>query len=182
MTENVTEKLSTGTETLLMARVDEGDRLWQTQLEQTIASIPWLRATMAHLTALNDGALQHDASDSFVVTFDRASDAVACALDLQLAPLEPFVLCIGIDTVEHTDPADEDGAARLRDLAQGGQTLVSATTVALAANRLPAYATLQPLRARLRNEPLFELNHPGLRRHTVLPHEPNPVGAQPRSN
>ncbi|WP_158166425.1 LuxR family transcriptional regulator [Mycolicibacterium smegmatis] len=169
----MTEKLSTGTKTLLMARVDRAEELWQTELDQTIAAIPWLRASMAHLIALNDGTLQRDASDSFVAAFDRASDAVMCALDLQLAPLEPFALCIGVHAVEHTDSADADAAARLRDLAHGGQTLISATTAAYATDRLPAYATLNPLRKRSWHEPVYQLNHPGLRTEAdEVPHLP----------
>jgi class 3 adenylate cyclase len=38
--------------------------------------------------------------DSFVVAFGRASDAVACALDLQLAPLAPIRLRVGVHTGE----------------------------------------------------------------------------------
>lgn len=167
----MTEKLPAGTKTLLMVRVDRAEELWQTELDQTIAAIRWLRASMAHLSALNDGALQHDASDSFVVAFDRASDAVTCALDLQLAPLEPFALCIGVHTVEHTDSPDSDGAARLRDLAHGGQTLISATT-AFATDRLPAYATLNPVRERSWDGLLYQLDHPGLRTHSGFPHTP----------
>ena len=36
--------------------------------------------------------------DSFVVVFGRASDAVACALELQRAPLGPIRLRIGMHT------------------------------------------------------------------------------------
>lgn len=169
----MTEKLSTGTKTLLMARVDRAEELWQTELDQTIAAIPWLRASMAHLIALNDGTLQRDASDSFVAAFDRASDAVMCALDLQLATLEPFALCIGVHAVEHTDSADSDGAARLRDIARGGQTLISAAAAALVSARMPAHAALTPLRDRVRHEPVYQLNHPGLRTEAdEVPHLP----------
>ncbi|AKS32142.1 adenylate/guanylate cyclase domain-containing protein [Mycolicibacterium goodii] len=164
----MTEKLSTETKTLLMARVDGAEELWQTELYQTIAAIPWLRASMAHLTALNDGTVLNDASDSFVVSFDRAWDAVMCALDLQLAPLEPFALCIGVhtapvDTGDTVDSVDTGGVARLRDLAHGGQTLISAAVAALASDRLPAHAALTPLRYRVWPEPLYQLDHPGLR-------------------
>jgi class 3 adenylate cyclase len=128
---------------------------------------------MAHLIALNDGTLQRDASDSFVAAFDRASDAVMCALDLQLAPLEPFALCIGVHAVEHTDSADSDGAARLRDIARGGQTLISAAAAALVSARMPAHAALTPLRDRVRHEPVYQLNHPGLRTEAdEVPHLP----------
>jgi class 3 adenylate cyclase len=38
--------------------------------------------------------------DSFVAAFARASDAVACALDLQRAPLAPIRLRTGVHTGE----------------------------------------------------------------------------------
>ncbi len=38
--------------------------------------------------------------DSFVLAFARASDAVACALELQRAPLAPISLRIGVHTGE----------------------------------------------------------------------------------
>lgn len=180
----MSQKLPTGTVTLLMVRVGGAKRLWQTEPRETAGAIPWLRATVAHLTALNDGTPRpaHDACDSFVVSFGHASDAVSCALDLQLAPLEPFALCIGVHTVEPSDPDGTGGAARLRDLAHGGQTLISGTTAALVANRLPAYATLQPLRGRLWREPLFQLTHPGLRNPLDLLITSKSTGAQHLSN
>ena len=73
--------------------------------------------------------------DSFVVAFARASDAVACALELQRAPLAPIRLRIGVHTgeVQLRDEGNYIGptvnrTARLRDLAHGGQTVLSGTT------------------------------------------------------
>ena len=70
-----------------------------------------------------------------MVAFARASDAVACALELQRAPLSPISLRIGLHTgeVRLRDEANYIGptinrTARLRDLAHGGQTVISATT------------------------------------------------------
>ena len=64
--------------------------------------------------------------DSFVVVFGRASDAVACALELQRAPLGPIRLRIGVHTgdVQLRDEGNDIGptinrTARLRDLAHG---------------------------------------------------------------
>jgi hypothetical protein len=113
-------------------------------------------------------------NDSFVVVFGRASDAVACALELQLAPLGPIRLRIGV----HTGDVQlrEDGSyigptvnrtARLRDLAHGGQTVLSGTTSDLVLDRLPADAWLtdlgtHPLPGLPRPERVVQLWHPDL--------------------
>ena len=90
--------------------------------------------------------------DSFVAAFARASDAVACALELQRAPLAPIRLRIGVHTgeVQLRDEGNYIGptinrAARLRDLAHGGQTVLSGTTEDLVVDRLPADAWLTDL-------------------------------------
>ena len=64
-----------------------------------------------------------------------ASDAVACALELQRAPLAPIRLRIGVHTgeVQLRDEGNYIGpainrTARLRDLAHGGQTVLSGAT------------------------------------------------------
>src|SRR6202008_5207692 len=70
--------------------------------------------------------------DSFVVAFAHASDAVACALELQRAPLAPIRLRIGVHTGEgqlrdegnYASPTI-NRTARLRDLAHGGETVLS---------------------------------------------------------
>lgn len=63
--------------------------------------------------------------DSFVAAFTRASDAAACALDLQRTSLAPIRLRIGLHTGE-VQLRDElyvgptiNRTARLRDLAHG---------------------------------------------------------------
>lgn len=110
-----------------------------------------------------------------MVAFARASDAVACALDLQRAPLAPIRLRIGVHTgeVQLRDEGNYMGptinrTARLRDLAHGGQTVLSATTEDLVFDRLPADAWLIDLGAhQLRDLPRLEriaqLCHPDLR-------------------
>ena len=74
----------------------------------------------------------------------RASDAVACALDLQRSLLAPIKLRIGLHTgeVQLRDEGNYAGStinktARLRDLAHGGQTVLSAPTEQLVEDRLP---------------------------------------------
>jgi hypothetical protein len=75
---------------------------------------------------------QQGEGDGFVVAFSWASDAVACALPPQRAPLAPIRLRIGMHTgeIQLRDDADYLGPtinrnARLRDLAHGGLTVLS---------------------------------------------------------
>lgn len=91
--------------------------------------------------------------DGFVAAFAHASDAVACALELHQAPLSPIVLRIGIHTGE-AQLVDEriyagatmNLAAELRDLAHGGQTVMSGATEDAVLGRLPMRAWLIGLR------------------------------------
>ena len=69
--------------------------------------------------------VQQGEGDSFVVAFARASDAAACALQLQRAPLAPIRLRIGVHTgeIQLRDEGNYMGptinrTARLRDLAR----------------------------------------------------------------
>ena len=112
--------------------------------------------------------------DSFVVAFARASEAVACALELQRAPLAPIRLRIGVHTgeVQLRDEGNYVGptinrTARLRDLAHGGQTVLSGTTEELVLDALPADAWLtdlgsHALRDLPRPERVVQLCHPDM--------------------
>ena len=107
------------------------------------------------------------------------SDAVACALELQRAPLAPIRLRIGLHTgeVQLRDEGNYIGStvnrtARLRDLAHGGQTVLSGTTSDVVVDRLPHGAWLtdlgaHPLRDLPRPERVFQLCHPDV--HNEFP-------------
>jgi predicted ATPase/class 3 adenylate cyclase/DNA-binding CsgD family transcriptional regulator len=173
----VSELLPTGTVTLLLADVEGSTRLWQTQPGEMTAAIARLYRTVCDIIAAHNGVRPVDQGegDSFVVAFARASDAVACALALQRAPLAPIRLRIGVHTgeVQLRDGANYIGptinrTARLRDLAHGGQTVLSGTTEDLVVDRLPADAWLtdlgtHPLRDLPRPERVVQLCHPDLR-------------------
>ena len=92
-----------------------------------------LDSTLTDLVASHSGVrpVEQGEGDSFVVAFARATDAVACALRLQQAPLAPIRLRIGVHTgeVRLRDEGNYIGptinrTARLRDLAHGGQTVL----------------------------------------------------------
>jgi predicted ATPase/class 3 adenylate cyclase/DNA-binding NarL/FixJ family response regulator len=169
--------LPTGTVTLLLADVEGSTRLWQTQPDAMSAAIGCLDRAVSDLAAQYSGVrpVEQGEGDSFVMAFARASDAAAFALRLQLTSLSPISLRIGLHTgeVQLRDEANYVGptinrTARLRDLAHGGQTVLSATTSDLLADSLPAEAWLldlgtHPLRDLPRPERVSQLCHAGLR-------------------
>src|ERR1700688_3192645 len=168
--------LPTGTVTLLLADVEGSTRLWETQAEVMTAAIAQLDRAVSDVVAAHHGVrpVEQGEGDSFVVAFARASDAVACALGLQRAPLAPIRLRIGVHTgeIQLRDDANYIGptinrTARLRDLAHGGQTVLSGVTEALVVDRLPADVWLtdlgsHPLRDLPRPERVVQLCHPDL--------------------
>src|SRR6202163_446571 len=172
----VSELLPTGTVTLLLADVEGSTRLWETQPAEMTAAVAQLDRTMCDIIAAHHGVrpVEQGEGDSFVVAFARASDAVACALQLQRAPLAPIRLRIGVHTgeIQLRDDANYIGptinrTARLRDLAHGGQTVLSGATEAMIVDRLPADVWLtdlgtHPLRDLPRPERVVQLCHPDL--------------------
>ncbi|VBA40233.1 Putative HTH-type transcriptional regulator [Mycobacterium attenuatum] len=173
----VSELLPTGTVTLLLADVEGSTRLWETQPENMTAALARLNTTVNRAVAAHHGVrpLEQGEGDSFVAAFTRASDALACALELQRAPLAPIRLRVGIHTgeVQLRDESNYAGptinrTARLRDLAHGGQTVLSGATEPLVVDRLPARVWLadlgsHPLRDLPRPERVVQLCHPDLR-------------------
>src|ERR1700676_3726848 len=172
----VSELLPTGTVTLLLADVEGSTRLWENQPAEMTAAVARLDRVVLEGVAAYDGvrAVEQGEGDSFVVAFGRASDAVACALQLQRAPLAPIRLRIGVHTgeIQLRDEGNYIGptinrTARLRDLAHGGQTVLSGATEQLVVDRLPEGAWLtdlgtHPLRDLPRPERVVQLCHPDL--------------------
>ncbi len=169
-------ELPTGTVTLLLADVESSTQLWENQPEAMAAAIARLDQALSDAVAAHDGVrpLEQGEGDSFVIAFAMASDAVACAVDLQRAPLSPIKLRIGLHTGEvrlrdennYIGPAI-NRTARLRDLAHGGQTVLSTTTSDLVVDQLPRDAWLtdlgsHPLRDLPRPERVVQLSHPDL--------------------
>ena len=170
-------ELPAGTVTLLLADVEGSTRLWQTQPAEMTDAVARLDSTLADLLATHGGVrpVEQGEGDSFVAAFARASDAVACALDLQRAALAPIRLRIGVHTgqVQLRDEGNYIGptinrTARLRDLAHGGQTVLSGATEQLVADWLPEDAWLtdlgtHELRDLPRPERVTQLCHADLR-------------------
>src|SRR5262245_17882041 len=88
--------------TLLLADVENSTHLWESQPEAMTAAIAILNRTAGQLIAEHSGVrpIEQGEGDSFVAAFARASDAVACALQLQRTDLAPIKLRIGLHTGE----------------------------------------------------------------------------------
>ena len=172
----MSELLPTGTVTLLLADVEGSTRLWETQPDEMTAAlqnsiIRWCGWSMPTTGSARSSGVRAIASSSP----SRASDAVACALEVQRSPLGPIRLRIGVHTgeVQLRDETNYIGltinrAARLRDLAHGGQTVLSSTTSDLVTDRLPADAWLtelgtHPVRDLPRPERVVQLCHSEIR-------------------
>src|SRR6201996_1522720 len=168
--------LPTGTVTLLLADVEGSTRLWENQPDQMAAAMARMNQVVSETIASHDGVrpVEQGEGDSFVAAFARASHAVACALELQRAPLAPIRLRIGVHSgeIQLRDEGNYAGptinrTARLRDLGHGGQTLLSGVTESLILDRLPDDAWLtdlgsHPLRDLPRPEHVIQLSHPDL--------------------
>src|ERR1700722_16517539 len=168
--------LPSGTVTLVLADVEGSTRLWDTQPEQMAAAVARLNLIVSDLIAAHDGVrpVEQGEGDSFVAAFAHASDAVACAVKLQFAPLAPIRLRIGVHTgeVQLRDEGNYAGptinrTAWLRDLGHGGQTVLSGATEPLVVDRLPEGAWLtdlgtHQLRDLPRPERVVQLSHPDL--------------------
>ncbi|OBJ84649.1 transcriptional regulator [Mycobacterium gordonae] len=174
---SVSELLPTGTVTLLLADVEGSTGLWESQPEQMAAALALLNRTVDETVAACGGVrpVEQGEGDSFVAAFARASDAVGCALALQRAPLAPIRIRIGLHTgeIQLRDQGNYAGptinrTARIRDLAHGGQTVLSAVTESLVVDRLPEGMWLTdlgsyPLRGVPRPERVMQLCHADLR-------------------
>lgn len=170
-------ELPSGTVTLLLADIEGSTRLWETQPEEMAAAIARLDQTVSAALVTHAGVrpVEQGEGDSFVIAFGCASDAVACAVDLQRALLAPIRLRIGIHTgeVRLRDAVNYIGptinrTARLRDLGHGGQTLLSGVTASLTEDQLPEGASLTDLGTHvMRDLPrparVMQLCHPNLR-------------------
>ena len=193
------EFLPTRTVTLLLVEAESSTQLWQTQPEATAAALARLDHAVPEIIAAHNGVgpvkqCPHTSgADGFLAVFTRAADALAFAVELQRAPLAPIQLRIAVHTGEvQLDPANNQAGnppsnyagptlnrvARLRDLAHGGQVVVSSTTRDLAIDHLPADVWLtdlgtHELRDLPRPERVAQLCHPDLRVEFPPLHGPN---------
>ncbi|MGO9658049.1 MAG: helix-turn-helix transcriptional regulator [Acidimicrobiales bacterium] len=168
-----------GTATFLSADVDGPPRLGEPSGDEMGEATARLDAALTAAVARHRGVRQVEAGGegSFVAAFARASEALACALDVQrelvAQGLSRTRMGVGTGEAQLRDEVRYFGqavarAGRLRDLGHGGQVLISRASADLVAEHLPAGASLVDLGAhRMRDlgrpEQVYQLAHPELR-------------------
>jgi len=169
-----------GTVTFLFTDMEGSTRAWETRPAETATALKLHDQIMSRGVEAHRGAiiLERGEGDSVFAVFERASDAVAAAcqiqrqLQMQSWPTEvPMRVRMAIHTGEAG--ADYRGshvnrAARIRAIAHGEQVLISAVTEGIVRGTLPEKASLLDLgQHRLRDiahvEHVFQLTHPDLR-------------------
>lgn len=172
--------LPAGTVTFVLTDVERSSRLWERDRNAASAALVRRQEIIRDCTLRHSGALplEQGEGDSSVSVFARASDAAACALDMQrvlAAETRPAGLEIRVRVGVHTGEAElrSDGTyrgaalnrcARLRDVGSGGQILVSHATYEVLIDRLEEGVHLRDLgihrlRDLARAEHVWQLGH-----------------------
>ncbi|HEX9890155.1 MAG TPA: AAA family ATPase [Nitriliruptorales bacterium] len=172
-----------GTVTLVLGDVEGSVGLWERAEEAMRAARRRLDRIVVDAAGRHGGAipLEQGEGDSFVVAFERASDAAAFAVDTQCALVsEPWPdgadirVRVGVHTGEidlregrFYEGATINRCARLRDLGHGGQVLLSQATRDIVGDRLPDGTQLDDLgehalRGFDRPEHVHAIRHPDL--------------------
>jgi class 3 adenylate cyclase/tetratricopeptide (TPR) repeat protein len=191
MTESktVAATLPSGVVTFLLTDIEDSTALWDADREAMAGALVRHDELVARHVEAAGGVLikSKGEGDATLSVFQRASDALAAAVDLQEA-LEREEWTAGITLrvrmALHTGEAYERGgdyygpivnrAARLRALAYGGQVLVSQATAELVRDHMPTGAALvalgrRQLRGLARDEGVFSLDRPARSDVAVAP-------------
>ena len=169
-----------GTVTFLFTDVEGSTRLWETAPSAMGTAIERHDELVRWAVEEHGGYVFSTGGDGFAVAFNRAGDALAAAVDAQLAlarepwPADAVIrVRIGLHTGEvierHGDyfGSAVNRAARLMALAHGGQAVASAATSDVVADTLPPEVKLVDLGEHLlrdlsRREHVFQVEAPGL--------------------
>ena len=150
--------LPAGTVTFLLSDIEGSTRLWQDEPEAMARAVPEHYAILQEAVARHGGVrpVEQGEGDSIVAAFSRGSDAAAAALEIQRytrthecseGPVLRVRIALHTAEAQLRDEGNYFGlalsrCARLRELAHGGQILVSRSTHDLVVDRLPAAARL----------------------------------------
>lgn len=194
------QRLPRGVVTFLLTDVADSTGLWANEANAAL-SMARQRQLIADAVAAHGGVrpVEQGEGDSLVAAFVRATDGIAAALDAQLAiQREDWPgRAVRVRMAVHTGEAqlqDEHTyggtaiirCARLRDLAAGGQVLVSAAAAAVAADSLPPETHLLDagavsLRGLGSPDRVHVLLHPQLEATFAAPRSSRRLGSWPSS-
>jgi DNA-binding SARP family transcriptional activator len=175
-------RASTVTRTVLLTDMEGSTAAWERDPEAMSLAVSRHDELVATIVEGHGGTLvpHKGEGDSTFSVFERATAALAAALDIQLAiAAEPWPTPepLSVRAALHTGEVEQrDGdylgrtvnrAARMRSLSLGGTIVLSGTTASLVADALPERTALvdlgeQELRGVARPERLHALAHPAL--------------------
>ena len=170
-------ELPSGVVSFLLTDIEGSSGLWEADPEAMAVALELHDQLIVRGVEAHGGRLlkQKGEGDATLAVFRRASEALACAAQLEaaLAGMSwPGGLALRVRIALHTGEAHErqgdyfgpalNRAARLRSLARGGMTVVSQATAEIVRDRLPRGARLVDLGPRelhglTRPERVFEL-------------------------
>jgi predicted ATPase/DNA-binding SARP family transcriptional activator len=169
-------ELPTGVVTFLLTDIEGSSGLWEADAGAMASALELHDELIARSVDAHGGRLlkAKGEGDSTLTVFRRASDAVACAVEIQraLQTQWPGGLDLRARVALHTGEAHEregdyfgpalNRAARLRSLARGGGTVMSQATAEIVRERMPGGTELvergrQQLHGLSRPENVFEL-------------------------
>lgn len=177
------EGLPTGTVTFVLTDVQGSTVIWDEHPDAMSKAMARHHRIVHEAIQVHKGARPQDQGegDSVMGAFARATDAIACVLDIQTqlaAEHWPEGAEILVRSALHTGEVElrddrnyfgiaVNRCARLRAIAHGGQTLVSQATADLVGDRLPLGAHFKSLGPhRLKDlaipENVYQLSHEGL--------------------
>ena len=178
-----TTALPTGVVTFLLTDIEGSTQLWEAENDGMVVAAARHYELLDTVIAAHGGMrpVEQGEGDSVVAAFVKASDALAAAVDIQLAfqvEAWPLNRALRLRIALHTGEAQlrNEGnyfgptiirCARLRAVAHGGQTIVSGATRDLIADRLAEPITMRDLGAhRLKDlgrpERVWQMCHPEL--------------------
>jgi predicted ATPase/class 3 adenylate cyclase len=143
--------MPTGTVTLLFTDVEDSSRLWESNRDAMAAALRRHDAILRQAIAAHGGYVFKTVGDAFCAAFQSAPAAVGAALDAQRALNAADFSALGelrVRMAIHTGQCEErdrdyfgstvNRAARLLDIAHGGQILLSDATSKLMDDQFPA--------------------------------------------
>jgi predicted ATPase/class 3 adenylate cyclase len=168
--------MPTGTVTFLFTDIEESSQRWETDAPATEALVAAHDQLVRTVIEGHDGYVFATMGDGFAVAFQRASKAVAAAVELQesFAGQEWAAAGVRVRMGLHTgEAAERDGdyfgptlnrTARIMGLAHGGQILLSTATTDLVPDVDTVDLGEYQLRGLTRRERLHQVVGPGLPR------------------
>lgn len=178
----------TGTVTIMFTDIVGHTKTWERVGDDFVSTLESHNAILREVTARHNGYEVRTEGDAFMLAFAKASDAVLCAVEAQVAlanhpwldDVGTIMVRMGMHTGEvHVSGDDYLGlpvirASRISDAGHGGQILVTVATRELTLGELPEGVEfidlgLHRLKDLGRPERIYQVIHPDLPRRDFPP-------------